>query len=68
MGHLGGVVEGFRWYQLTQNLPLASGTRTATSGPSSAQTEESESSCPGDKPLLLPVIQLAESTGVLHTA
>lgn len=62
-----------RWYQLTQNLPLASGNSTDTNGPSLALTEEiaSESSSPGDKPLLFtpPVIQLllAQPTGFFHT-
>lgn len=62
-----------RWYQLTQNLPLASGNSTDTNGPSLALTEEiaSESAGPGDKPLLFtpPVIPLlwAQPTGSFHT-
>lgn len=68
MGRLVVVVVGgwgVRWYQLSQNLPLASGNITDTNGPSSALTEDiaSESSSPGDKPLLFapPVIQLAHA-------
>lgn len=62
-----------RWYQLTQNLPLASGNSTDTNGPSLALTEgiASESAGPGDKPLLFtpPVIPLllAQPTGSFHT-
>lgn len=58
----GGVGGRSRWYQFTQSLPVASGNSPGTSGPSSALTEAlaSESSSPGDKPLLStsPVIQL----------